>query len=300
MATYNLTDMKLFVAIADAGNMARGAADCFLAPSSASLRIKHLEAALNTALFIRGARGITLTQAGQVMLEHSRRCLAELQQMHANLAPFASGVQGRITLMASSSAIASHLPEDLGVFLRANPSARISMEERLSEDIVAAVASGRADLGIVTWADRHPDLDFWPYHADEAVVLTPESVTLGQAGKVRFIECLTHPLVSLSSGAAIHTFMAGKAAALNRSMDVRVQVASFPAVVVLVRAGAGIAVIPRSVMRNQPHDGLRLVELDEPWAHRRLEICSRKGDAQLSSFGRALLRQLRSSVDLRG
>ncbi len=43
MATYNLTDMKLFVAIADAGNMARGAADCFLAPSSASLRIKLRE-----------------------------------------------------------------------------------------------------------------------------------------------------------------------------------------------------------------------------------------------------------------
>src|SRR3569623_1942755 len=49
---YNLTDLRLLVAIADAGNVSRGAAACFLAPSSASLRVKHLEEAMGVDLFV--------------------------------------------------------------------------------------------------------------------------------------------------------------------------------------------------------------------------------------------------------
>ncbi|MGT2491955.1 LysR family transcriptional regulator [Cupriavidus basilensis] len=69
------------MAVADAGNVSRGGATCFLAPSSASLRIKQLEQALGTPAVRAEARGVSLTRAGQVMLEHCRRCLAELEQM---------------------------------------------------------------------------------------------------------------------------------------------------------------------------------------------------------------------------
>ena len=216
---YSLVDIRLFVAVADAGNVSRGAAHCFLAPSSASLRIKQLEESLGTRLFVREARGVSLTRAGQVMLEHCRRCLAELEQMHANLAPYAEGVKSHVTLFANSTAIASYLPEDLSVFLRAYPAVRVSLEERLSHEIVAAVAEGRADIGVVTWSDEHPDVTFWPYHEDELVIVAPAATELGQDGKVRFVECLAHPIVSLASGTAIHTFIAGKAAALGYPID---------------------------------------------------------------------------------
>lgn len=294
---YSLVDIKLFVAVADAGNVSRGAANCFLAPSSASLRIKQLEETLGTPLFTRGARGVSLTRAGQVMLEHCRRCLAELEQMHANLAPYAQGVKSQVTLFANSTAIASFLPEDLEVFLRAHSTVRVSLEERLSHDIVAAVAEGRADIGVVTWNDEHPDLVFRPYHEDELVVVAPPASGFGRDGKVRFSECLAWPFISLRSGTAIHTFIVGKAAALGHPLDVRIQVASFPAVVALVRSGAGIAIVPRSVMRNLQSDGVEILSLLEPWAVRHLTVCARRNEKLLSSHGRALLRQLCGADD---
>ena len=297
--TYSLVDLKLFVAIADAGNMARGAERCFLAPSSASLRIKQLEASLDTSLFLRGPRGISLTRAGQVMLAHCRRCLAELEEMHANLAPFAGGAKGQVTLLANSSAIASHLPDDLAAFLVNHPLARVSLEEHVSSDIVAAVAAGRADLGIVTWAEGHPELSFWPYHNDRAVVIAPLGAPLGHRGQAKFIECLDHPFVSLASGAAIHAFMSGKAATLGRTLDVRVQVASFSTVISLVRAGAGIAIVPLSVMGDKMDGGLKVLELNEPWAKRRLDLCVRKDEGVLSGYARELFRQLRSRAEQR-
>ena len=288
---YDLVDLKLFVAIADAGNVSRGAAAAFLAPSSASLRIKQLEDALGARLFTRHARGVALTRAGQVMLEHCRRCLAELEQMHADLAPHAQGVKSQLTLFANSTAIASYLPDDLAGYFRRFPGVRVVLEERLSHDIVAAVAEGRADIGIVTGAGDHPQLVFAPYREDELVALAPRPVRLGRGGKVGFEECLKHPFISLRSGAAIHTFLVGRAAALGHHLDVRVQVAGFSAVIALVRSGAGVAIVPRSVLREPP-DGVAVLRLDEPWAERHLSVCARRDASLLSAHARALLELL--------
>ena len=294
---YSLTDLKLVVAIADAGNVSRGAARCHLAPSSASLRIRQLEESLGTPLFTREARGVSLTRAGRVMLEHCRRCLAELEQMHADLAPYAAGVTSQVRLFANSSAIASFLPDPLGAFLGGHRGVRVSLEEHLSEDIVAAVADGRADLGVVTWDDDHPDLVFEPYRRDELVVVAPDGIALGKRGVVRFADCLAHPFVSLWSGSAIHTYLVGKAAASGRSLDVRIQVAGFPAVVSLVRAGAGIGIVPRSVMRNLNRDGVAMLALDERWATRRLSVCAPRDPARITGPVKALLAQLRVHDD---
>lgn len=289
---YDLTDLRLLVAIADAGNVSRGAAACFLAPSSASLRLKHLEDTLGVQLFVRQPRGVALTRAGQVMVEHCRRCIAELEQMHADLAPYAHGVKGQVTLLANSTAVASYLPADLAAFLRDRPTVRVHMEERLSHDIVAAVAEGRADLGIVTWADEHPGLAFRPYRKDELVVIVPAALKLAKSRGLQFLECLAHPFVSLASGTAIHTFLANKAAALSQHLDVRLQVASFGAVISLVRSGAGIAIVPRSVLPPGSVPGMRVVALREPWAARELRVCWRKDGTRQSEHVRALLQQL--------
>jgi len=289
---YNLIDLRLFVAVADAGSVSRGAKACFLAPSSASLRIKALEDTLGAPLFERKPRGVALTRPGQIMLEHCRRCLAELEQMHANLAPYARGVKTQVTVFANSTAIASYLPGDLQQFLRAHPDARVQLEERLSRDIVTAVAEGRADLGVVTWDEPHPLLRFHPYRDDELVAIVPQGHALARQRAVSFEACLRHAFICLQSGAAIHTFLVGKAAFMGRSLDVRVQVASFAAVLALVESGAGISVVPRSVARRQRHPGLVALPLREGWAQRHLRICVRREEARLSRPAEALLAQL--------
>ena len=295
---YELTDIKLFVAIANAGNVSRGAADCFLAPSSASLRIKQLEATLGTRLFDREARGVSLTRAGQVMLDHCRRCLAELEQMHANLAPFADGVEARVSLCATSTAIASFLPSDLQAFLRAYPNVRVSLEEHLSRDIIAAVVAGRADLGVVTWGDEHPELVFHPYRKDELVVIAPceWADEIGENGVASFTDCLNRPFISLRSGTAIHTFLVGKAASMGRRLDARIQVAGFSAVVAFVQSGVGIGIVPRSILSGGGNEDLCVFTLREPWATRQLNVCVRRDADQVPRYAKLLLQLMCAEV----
>ena len=66
---YNLTDLRLFVAVAEASNLTRGAERAHLAPSSARHRLQQLEGALGTPLFVRRARGVELTRAGEAPAE---------------------------------------------------------------------------------------------------------------------------------------------------------------------------------------------------------------------------------------
>ena len=131
---YDLIDLKLFVAIAEERSVSRGAQRCHLAPSSASLRLKALEESFGTRLFTRQARGVAPNPAGMVMLEHARRCIAQLGQMHADMTPYSAGVLNHVTLFANNNAINSWLADDLLPFFRSFPSARIGLEERQGPD----------------------------------------------------------------------------------------------------------------------------------------------------------------------
>ena len=281
---YELTDLRVFLAVAEAENLTRGAQSCHLAPSSVSLRLKNLEDAVGAPLFTRQARGVLLTPAGRVMAEHVRRCLAQLEQMHTDLQPFTMGLARHITVFANSNAISSHLPEDLARFFTAHPEVRMSLEERLSMDIVAAVAAGRADIGVAAADSGHPDLVFTPYKEDQLVLLVPHGHALGQRTQVGFADCLHQPFISLQQGAALHTFLVNHAAALGDRLDVRVQVSGYRAIARLVRSGAGIGIAPLSALEASDHQQLNVLTLTEPWAQRSLHVCVLRQALQAQPF----------------
>jgi DNA-binding transcriptional LysR family regulator len=281
---YDLTDLKVFLAVAEEGNVSRGAERCHLAPSSVSLRIKGLEENIGTALLTRQARGVTLTPAGHVLAEHARRCVAQLEQMHVDLLPFARGLTGHVTFFANNNAISSYLPDDLARFFNLYPSVRITLEERMSHDIVAAVASGRADIGVVALETEHPDLDFLPYREDRLVLLAPLGSPLARQGTVSFADCMDEPFISLQSGAALHTFLMNHASALGKRLDIRVQVSGYRAIARLVSSGAGIGVVARSAIEESDSESLAVLELSEAWARRDLRVCVQRRPVETNFF----------------
>jgi len=292
---YDLTDLRVFLAVVDEGNLSRGAARCNLAPSSVSLRIKEMETAFGAPLLQRKPRGVLPTAAGLVLAEHARRCLAQLEQMHADMQPFAQGLTGRVVLFANNNAISSFLPDDLGRFLSAHPAVRITLEERNSNEVIAAAVEGRADLGIVVAETEHPALRFLPYQQDELVLLVPLDSALRHGRPVRFSECLDEPFISLQPGAAIHTFLVNHASALGARLDVRVRVSGYRAIARLVASGAGIGVVPRSAVEAGDEVRLAVLALDEPWARRALRICIRH-DAPPHFYRDELVRHLTAPV----
>ena len=270
---YDLPDLRLVAAIADSGSLTRAAGLVHLAPSSASHRLTQLEAALGVALFDRHARGLTPTPAGESLLRHARQVFAQLEQMHADLAPYAAGLHSQITMFANTNAINCFLPEDLGDFLRERPRLRVSLEEQPSPAIVEAVAAGQVEIGVVAAEGGCAGLETAPYRQDRLVLVVPAGHPLAGRNEVAFAEALGEPFVCLHAGSAIHTFMMNHAARLGARLDVRIQVRGFNAVCRMVAAGVGIGMVPRSSVPAV--DRLKTVEIADPWAPRDLQLCVR-------------------------
>jgi DNA-binding transcriptional LysR family regulator len=286
---YDLPDLRLVAAIADSGSLTRAAAQIHLAPSSASHRLTQLEAALGVALFSRHARGLTPTPAGESLLRHARQVFAQLEQMHADLAPYASGLNSQVTVFANTNAINCFLPEDLGDFLREQPRLRVSLEEQPSPAIIQAVAAGQVEIGVIAAESAPNELETRPYRRDRLVLVVPASHPLAGEREIAFASVLHEPFVCLHAGSAIHTFMMNAAAQLGGRLDVRIQVRSFNAVCRMVAAGVGIGMVPNSSIVAV--DGLHTVKITDHWAPRDLQLCVRSR-AGLSPAAAALFEHL--------
>lgn len=287
--SYDLTDLRLFVAIAEAKNLTRGAERVHLAPSSASHRMRSLEESIGTALLLREPRGVSLTRAGEALLRHARQVFAQLEQMHADLTPYAKGVRGHVSLWANTHATHTFLPDSLATFLKRHPQVTITLEEHTSPEVVMAVARGEVDVGVVADLVEGAEVELMPYRTDRLVLIAPADHPLAQRASARFAEVLDYPFVMLHAGSAIHTFTMNTAAALGRHLEVRIQVRSFEAVCRMVSAGVGLGMVPLSAVSTGASQApLTVVELEEPWAQRDLKVCVRKRES-LSHFAADLV-----------
>jgi DNA-binding transcriptional LysR family regulator len=293
---YDLVSLKIFVAVAECGNLTRAAEREHLAVSAISKRIGELEELVRTPLLQRFPRGVGLTPAGQSLLHYARQMLQLVDRMDAELAEFAGGVKGHVRVHAVASALNQFLPEDIESFLSRYPGVRISLEERTGKGVVLAVADGSADLGIVADQTPRPALSAVPYHSDRLMIGVPLDHALARRKSVRFADALSYPFVGPHADSSLAALMADGARACGKPLEQRVQASSFDAMCRLVQTRLGITMLPQAVLEPHVQAGrIRMVALKEDWAVRQMCIVVRDPD-QLSHIGRTLIDHLQRSA----
>src|SRR5688572_30577247 len=133
---FDLVDLRLFARVAEAASLTRGAERSFLSLAAASLRIKNLEAALGAKLLHRTKRGVSLTEAGEVFLNHARAVLEQIERLQDDIRPYSSGVRGHVRLFANALAISELMPAVLAQFFAIHHDITVDLQERLSPEIV--------------------------------------------------------------------------------------------------------------------------------------------------------------------
>ena len=146
---FDLTDLRLFVMTAEAGNLTRAAAGRHLSLAAASARIKGLEKQAGVALLYRQARGVRLTPAGEAFLHHAQGVLRQAEQLRTDMREYGGGLRGHVRVFANTTAVTDFLPEILPDFLNANTGVNIDLQEKPNAEIARGVLDGRADIGIV-------------------------------------------------------------------------------------------------------------------------------------------------------
>jgi DNA-binding transcriptional LysR family regulator len=292
---FDLSDLRLFLSVVEAGSITHGAERMHLAIAAASTRIRNMEAALGTLLLHRERQGVQPTPAGRTLVHHARMLLQQAERMHGELAQYAEGIKGQVRLLSNTNALTEFLPEPLSDFLASHPQVNIDLEERLSDEIVAAVADGTADIGIVAATVEVAGLETLPFRTDRFVLVVAPKHPLATVGQIPFADVLDFDFVGLDRTSALQRFLSDKAERIGRRLKLRVQLRSFDAVCRLVECNVGIGIVPATTAeRHAKTMSIHRIELADDWALRNLTICIRR-EADLPIYARDLVRHLSAS-----
>jgi DNA-binding transcriptional LysR family regulator len=252
-----------------------------------------MEQALGISLLARGRRGVKPTAAGRAVVEHARVILHQLDRMRGDLSNYARGLKGHVRILTNTAAISEYLPQALGTFLAEHPNVDIDLEERVSQDIVAAVSSGSADMGIVTESVDMGALEAIPFRLDRLVVVTALNHPLARRRRVHFADVVDHDFIGLVEGAALQEYLAAKAVREGKRLKYRARLPSFDAVCRMVECGAGVGLLPETAAdRCRSTMSIRKVRLADSWAMRRLTICVRRYET-MQPFAKLVVEKIR-------
>jgi len=289
---FDLTDLRLFLNIVQAGTITAGAERTHMTLASASERVRGMEADLGAALLVRDKRGVQPTEAGRTLLHHARAVLLQMEQMHSELGEYGAGLKGHVRLLCNTSAITEHLHEALSSFLALHPRISVDLEERASHDTVEALRNELGDIGIVSDAVDLAGLESFPFREDHLMLVVPRGDPLAKRRHASLRDVAGREFVGLTGASPLQELISHSAKRLGRRLAYRVRVRNLDAVCRMVEQGVGVGIVPRTVaVRCAKSMRIARIALTDGWAERNLMVCVRRRD-ELPSNAQLMLRHL--------
>ncbi|MET0961752.1 MAG: LysR family transcriptional regulator [Noviherbaspirillum sp.] len=286
---FDLTDLRLFIHIAELKSLTRAAERTHMSLAAASKRIKELESRFGMRLLYRENKGVQLSPAGETLLAHAQQFMQQVERLKSDMQQYNNGIKGHIRIFANTTAVTEFMPEVLGAFLASHPQVNVALEERLNQDIVRGIQEGTADIGIAAGPVQGQGLEIINFSTDRLVLATAPGHPLAGAGSIAFADTLAYPHIGLHEGSTLSHFLNGIVSESGQRLQLRIQVRGFEAMCRMVEASVGIGILPQSAaLRHSRTMKLALVELTEPWAVRERSVVVQSLEG-LPQYARALV-----------
>lgn len=253
----DLKQLEYFVQVAEMGSFTRASSILSIAQPALSRQVRALEVELRHTLFERNGRGVTLTQAGQHLLEHSRGILAQVERARLSLEGERDAVSGRVVIALPPSIGRTLTVPLVRSFRQKYPKATVSLVEGLSHYSIEWLAVGRVDCAVVYNVTPAANIDLLPV-LNEQLYLVSGAVPPGQPARGPMIplrEVADHPVVIPNRPHALRMLVETALAQQERKLNVALEIESVPAILDLVRHENMRAVLAVNAIRGSGHDG---------------------------------------------
>ena len=268
-----LRHYRYFVEIARRGTFTAAAEALNMTQSALSEQILQLERECGSLLFNRRHTGITLTPAGEYLLQQAETLLRKAAETREGLAGFRHGYQDRLRISSVLGPLQSWLPAALADFVQAEPHVQLHVLHHYRvNDILAGVAGDDLDLGIVSLRpssparSRHHELTQTVLMEEDLVVLFPPGHSLGQLADVRQEDLRSAHLITFPADYNVRRITEDWFRSAHCAPVVAVETGAVEVMLRLVAAGVGVAIVPRSLAWRGLVAGLSCLRLtvDDP------------------------------------
>ncbi|MEU3822685.1 LysR family transcriptional regulator [Streptomyces sp. NPDC030392] len=274
--------LRILRAAADHRTVTAAAAALYLTPSAVSQQLAALEQETGHTLLTRSGRGVRLTPAGEILLQHANEVLAQLERAEAELAAYADGTAGEVSVAAFATGIAEVLAPAIGRLAGTHPGIRLRVRDAEGDESLPLVLDGEADLALAVeyrGAPRDGDrrLARVPLYAEPFDAVLHAGHPLAQGPEVALAALAGSDWIGQSPGNPCHDMilfaceLAGFEPRFVHVSD------DFRAVVALAAAGAGVALVPRSALRGIELKDVVVRPVAGPAAFRRVFAAVRRG-----------------------
>lgn len=191
----DLRQLRYFVAVAERGGFAAAASTLNVAQSALSRHVKELEVELGGALLERGARGVTVTESGKVLLARGRWLLGAVDDVKAEVRTENRDPSGTVRIGAPSSLGDILYAPVARIFVKQFPRVKLELSEGLTENISDRLLRGELDLAIVTAPTPNDHLDYEMLMVEQVFLIGPPRDPLLKRGRLTRKEFDTLPAV---------------------------------------------------------------------------------------------------------
>lgn len=257
----DLSDLRIFLAVVEEGGILKASRKLHRVPSNITTRIKQLEESTNSQLFYRHKQRLHLSPSGELLLSYAVKLLRLADEATCALA--GSVPSGVLRLGALESTTASRLPSVLAAYHKAFPEVRVELMTGTNDALTAAVLDRRVDAAFVAEAPTGGELASLPLFTERLTLIS----AIGHAPVRKPQDVANDSVIAFPNGCAyrrrLYRWLGDTSGATTRTLDL----ASYHAMVACVGAGAGVALVPESVLETMPLARVQRHALARQYSH---------------------------------
>ena len=287
---------RVFKEVAEAGNITAAAQTLFISQSAVSQSIKQLEAELQTRLFARNSRGVTLTADGRMLYEYVRSAMGLLETGEEKLSQSRDLQMGHLTIGASDTVTSQFLLPYLDRFHRQYPAIHIQIISGRSHKVLGLLQSGKVDIAFASTPQEGASLETFPCLATHSIFVAGAEYPCDFDHVYTLEEIARFPLILLERKASSRLYLEKYFLQNGLHLNPEIELGARSLLVDLAAIGFGVAGGTEEFVRRELESGrLRKLRTSFDIPPRSVDLCVLR-DVPLTSAAQRFSDFIRESL----
>ena len=287
---------RVFKEVAEAGNITAAAQTLFISQSAVSQSIKQLEAELQTRLFARNSRGVTMTADGRMLYEYVRSAMGLLETGEEKLSQSRDLQMGHLTIGASDTVTSQFLLPYLDRFHRQYPAIHIQIISGRSHKVLGLLQSGKVDIAFASTPQEGASLETFPCLATHSIFVAGAEYPCDFDHVYTLEEIARFPLILLERKASSRLYLEKYFLQNGLHLNPEIELGARSLLVDLAAIGFGVAGVTEEFVRRELESGrLRKLRTSFDIPPRSVDLCVLR-DVPLTSAAQRFSDFIRESL----
>lgn len=287
---------RVFKEVAEVGNITAAAQALYISQSAVSQSIKQLERDLQTRLFARNSRGVTLTAEGQMLYEYVRSAMGLLETGEEKLSQTRELQMGQLTIGASDTVTSQFLLPYLDRFHRQYPAIHIQIISGRSHKVLGLLQSGKVDIAFASTPQEGASLETFPCLATHSIFVAGAEYPCDFDHVYTLEEIARFPLILLERKASSRLYLEKYFLQNGLHLNPEIELGARSLLVDLAAIGFGVAGVTEEFVRRELESGrLRKLRTSFDIPPRSVDLCVLR-DVPLTSAAQRFSDFIRESL----